>query len=658
MNPRRRGLTLAELLVVISLILLGLSVVVVNLHRRPAGAQGSMGLAKQLVAELRGVRSKARSTGSPRALCIPSNGGVTPCSQSYYLLHGHGKTAPRLVVDTSRDFPDTYLFVGICTPSTIGSSNLNPPAFMVASWLNPVIRDFVLTFTSDGKFYTNDLPHDSAGNTYVVVSDGLGYVSASAPSGTATMGSSPPPYFSLTRANQPWIVKISSSGAIGLSQDFGNSGSTVAISNSQPSAPSTAPAPPVVRTIATTAPVIEDIVSQPAANPAYNPPFETTVPPDGRVSLTLMAYDVDGDDLTYNFSSVGEDTPEPGNFTYPNGIRTLQYPNNGAQGQAKVDWVPPATAVTGDRFDLNAVVTDETGLSVTSTGRVTVEVNVKVIQAGTIAYDSNGDIYRMRGDGTTPKRLGPGQWPSLSPDGLRIAFVWNKLQTYTPPGGGAPVSESVKRIWTMNSDGSNLQRVTKADNSNLANWNATRNTNDDCPCWSPDGTKIVFARTSNGAPSSTKLQIVNANGSWVKKDLTTGTAPSWSGVDPGDGMVIAYHDTSTGKMARIKPDGSASLQLIAGNMPVWRRDGAGLLYLSGGNLNECKPDGSANNLKCTGPIGRVAINPKGTEFVGVAGSWPDLYQDPGLAAPATVNTFRPITAVFPFDGILSWSAGR
>ncbi|MFN8610734.1 MAG: hypothetical protein U0931_24550 [Vulcanimicrobiota bacterium] len=654
MTNRRWGLTLAEMLVVISLILLGLSVVVVNIHHKPTGATGAMGLARQLVAELRGVRSKAKVSGSPRALCIPSNNGASACAQSYYLLHGHGKTAPRRVADISRDFSTCYIFAGICVPSSIGPLTSNPPTLDMAAWLNPPTKDYVLAFNSDGRFYTNDLPHDSAGNTYLVVSDGLGFAAAAAPSGTATMGASPPNYYSLTRANQPWVIKIGSSGSISLLEGFTTPSSTATITRDQPGPPSLPPAPPAVLSTVNNPPVIEDIPSSPVANPAYSPPYEATVPPDGRVALTLQAYDVDGDDLTYTFNSVPLTTAAPGNFTYPAGPRTLQYPNNGMQGQARVDWVPPRTAVTGDLFNIEATVTDEAGLTYTSTGRVTVEVNVRVIQAGTIAYDSSGGIYTMRGDGTSPRQVGTGQWPDLSPDGSRIAFVSTRSQTYNPPGGAPPVTESVKRIYLMNVDGSGVKILSKADTSSAANWTATKNTNDDCPAWSPDGTKIVFARTGS---TGTNLQILNANGTWAKQNLAAGTTPSWSEVNPGDGAVIAYRDSS-GKISRIKPDGTGAVQLMAGTMPVWRRDGSRLTFLDAGSLKECKPDGTSVAVKSPGPIGRIAFSPKGTEFLAVSGSWPELYEDPGAGSAATSNNFRPALSFYPYDGIVSWSVGR
>lgn len=102
MRRSGRGLTLVELLVTISLMLLGLSAVFVNIHRRKPAVAGE--LARVLMNELRQTRAKARATGNPRAFCIPTGNGSTPCAQSYYLMSGHGKTAPRVVVDTSQQY--------------------------------------------------------------------------------------------------------------------------------------------------------------------------------------------------------------------------------------------------------------------------------------------------------------------------------------------------------------------------------------------------------------------------------------------------------------------------------------------------------------------------------------------------------------------------
>jgi TolB protein len=101
-------------------------------------------------------------------------------------------------------------------------------------------------------------------------------------------------------------------------------------------------------------------------------------------------------------------------------------------------------------------------------------------------YDQETDIYVMNADGSNPTNLtnGPGEGPDstsedspdFSPDGEKIAFA-----TANPFQGEGDVALSeLSEIHVMNSDGSNERRLT--NNGGYA------------PSFSPDGTKIAFAR--------------------------------------------------------------------------------------------------------------------------------------------------------------------
>lgn len=86
------------------------------------------------------------------------------------------------------------------------------------------------------------------------------------------------------------------------------------------------------------------------------------------------------------------------------------------------------------------------------------------------------------------------RYPVFSPDGKKIAFSGQKL-------GDVP------QIWIMNSDGSDMQKLTTEGGSE--------------PCWSPDGSEIAYVR-SNGREYSSKqgqIWIMNADGS-NKRQLT------------------------------------------------------------------------------------------------------------------------------------------
>ena len=89
------------------------------------------------------------------------------------------------------------------------------------------------------------------------------------------------------------------------------------------------------------------------------------------------------------------------------------------------------------------------------------------------------DIYTITPDGSFPLRLTDDVSqvhnfptydfdPTWSPDGSKIAFVSNR--------------EGGFQIFSMNADGSNVQRLTNQPADNYQ------------PAWSPDGTKIAFTR--------------------------------------------------------------------------------------------------------------------------------------------------------------------
>lgn len=625
-----RGMTLVEILVTMSLMLLGLAAVFVNIHRRPS--QGAAELVRVIVKELRDARARAKATGNPRAFCIPTAGASTPCSQSYYLMSGHGKTAPRKVVDFSQQYSGLYVFVGLwsSTPQSIGS---NDP-LKAAQWMNPQVRDFVLLFGGDGRLATNDLPRDNQGNSYILVSDGLEFGPGTTPSGTATTGSNPPPYFQLTRVNKPWIIRISSTGIISFGNLLQNPASGLAITQDQPAAPSLAPAPPVVKPAGNLPPVVDRLDGRPLASSVYRPPFDTTIPPDGRASLSLFAYDPDGEDLSYQFSAI----PNAGKFSYFSGPRYLRYPNPTVNlGEANSEWMPDAGVPLGSTFRLEVTITDESQNSTTSSLNTTI-VDVKVVADGTIAFDSPRGIYSMKGDGTSVRQLTSNAgdaWPELSPDGQNIVFVSSRSDTYFLPGGGV-LTETAPRIWTVGVTSPwTLRRVTGVDTTSNTTVNATAGSIDDSPCWSPDGTKILFARTAPGVGGLTRLQIVRLDGSWVKKDLATGTRPCWSAQNPPGGKAILYENGAD--LWRTDSAGSASPVVANATSPAWSTDGTRFVYWDTTNntLNEAKPDGSSKSVKNSSAIGRVDFNSRFANFIGVSGGVPYIYTDPGLGSAAT-----------------------
>ncbi|MBA2734320.1 MAG: PD40 domain-containing protein, partial [Acidobacteria bacterium] len=106
--------------------------------------------------------------------------------------------------------------------------------------------------------------------------------------------------------------------------------------------------------------------------------------------------------------------------------------------------------------------------------------------------DGNTEIYRMNPDGSGTRRLtykdpAVDGDPRLSPDGRRIAFTTNR-------DGNA-------EIYVMNADGSSPTRLTNNPGE------------DSHPYWSPDGSRIIFARvTPAGRIFEFSLLIMSADG--------------------------------------------------------------------------------------------------------------------------------------------------
>ena len=87
---------------------------------------------------------------------------------------------------------------------------------------------------------------------------------------------------------------------------------------------------------------------------------------------------------------------------------------------------------------------------------------------------------------------------TVSRDGFTIAFVRQQ-------------SGKLLQIWTMNIDGTGLRQLTGLSDPAVEGG--------DFPCWSSDGTKIVYSRYGYGGDNNGKLWIMNADGS-NKQQLT------------------------------------------------------------------------------------------------------------------------------------------
>jgi len=106
-------------------------------------------------------------------------------------------------------------------------------------------------------------------------------------------------------------------------------------------------------------------------------------------------------------------------------------------------------------------------------------------------------VYTVSSDGSDMRKLADrSNTPSFSPDGSRIGFVSDrdengKFQT------GSDEENFASELYVMNADGSDQVRLTRSEGLN-----------EDAPSWSPDGSRIAFAREG---PASFADQVMTVN---------------------------------------------------------------------------------------------------------------------------------------------------
>jgi len=126
-----------------------------------------------------------------------------------------------------------------------------------------------------------------------------------------------------------------------------------------------------------------------------------------------------------------------------------------------------------------------------------------------------------------------------------------------------------REIWTADLDGTNATKL-------------MRNGLDDYgPTWSPDGTRIAFARTRSDA--NTDIYAMNADGTDLRR-LTNHAAADWDPAWSPNGAKIAFasYRTGTGDIYVMNADGLAETRLTSDTAfercPAWSPDGRLIAY--------------------------------------------------------------------------------
>ena len=160
-------------------------------------------------------------------------------------------------------------------------------------------------------------------------------------------------------------------------------------------------------------------------------------------------------------------------------------------------------------------------------------------------YPNRAEIYVMRADGSDVDRL----WlkgcpefrddvPSWSPDGQRIVFAWRCD------------GDSDLELRTMNADGSDIVSLTENDYLDFD------------PVWSPDGRRIAFYSERDG---NREIYVMNSDGSNVTRVTHRPDSVEWDPAWSPDGRWIVFSsgdfNTNVFDVYIMRADGSEVIRL-------------------------------------------------------------------------------------------------
>ena len=208
---------------------------------------------------------------------------------------------------------------------------------------------------------------------------------------------------------------------------------------------------------------------------------------------------------------------------------------------------------------------------------------------GRIAFVSSeggarSDIYTMEADGSNVQRLtnnpASDSSPKWSPDGMKIAFASSRDDTSVgcTSGGGCK-----HEIYVMNADGTNQTRTNNTGFFPLEWFSSI----DDSFDWSPDGTRIVFESGHDDGSGSFigSISVMNADGSNVRR-LTNypgfDYSPKWSpdGTKIALGRADDFIDQGL-NISVMNADGTNQTRFSVGWDPRWSPDGTKIVFVSG-----------------------------------------------------------------------------
>lgn len=179
--------------------------------------------------------------------------------------------------------------------------------------------------------------------------------------------------------------------------------------------------------------------------------------------------------------------------------------------------------------------------------------------------DGNSEIYLINADGTNLRRLTnhPSEdlHPTWSSDSKKILFNSSR-------NSSNPSNPDTFDIYSMSTDGSTLQRITKGGINTYASF-------------SPDGKRILFRRSVG--ENKSEIVVMNSDGSGLQVLSDGKFFDGWCSWSPdGNRILFASDRTGSFQIYAMKADGSELQQLVSKSgrytNPRWSPDGSRILF--------------------------------------------------------------------------------